>query len=552
MALFTYIVLLAILNIMLAKDCVKNNVPEQMAFEKQLRKDLSCDDFRLTPPNNTSTFTVNLMFLIRQFSVDSVAGVMTLHSWMVIRWKDERLKWDPDKYYGIKSTKMISINMWTPGIRLFNSADPNDFDRYYYVWCDLDNTGDVVCALRIIHNARCSVRLSNWPYDQQQCSFEFGAWTTKLEHFRINVTSPRFEPLVYAQYRTGWAITEHTREVNFSSERQLKKLFKLRREAAGLGAIVVYPAVVLTVLSVTTVQTMALFTYIVLLAILNITLAEDCVINNVPERMAFEKQLRKDLSCDDFRLTPPTNSSDFTVNARFIIKQFNFDSVAGVMTLQTWMYLRWKDERLKWDPDKYYGIKSTNMISIDMWNPGIRLFNSADSHDFDRFYYVWCVVINTGDVQCVVKVSHNAMCSVNLRDWPYDQQRCSFEFGAWTTKSEHFKINVTSRHIVNLEFANNGGEWAITVYSQAVHLYSERQLELFFTLRREAAGLGAIVVCPAGILTVLSITSLFLDVRRLDDVQYVINDDIEEQIVLEVPELLNEDPGSEADDEGYR
>ncbi|KAJ8705320.1 hypothetical protein PYW07_011147 [Mythimna separata] len=255
---------------------------------------------------------------------------------------------------------------------------------------------------------------------------------------------------------------------------------------------------------------MALFSYIVLLAILNIALAEDCVINNVPERMAFEKQLRKDISCDDFRHIAPNNSSDFNVNVRFILKQFTFDSIEGAMALHTWMFVRWKDERLKWDPEKYYGIDKTEMLSIKIWNPGFRLFNSADSHDFDRYYYVWCSVKNTGNVQCPLRVTHNAMCNAKLTDWPYDQQHCQFEFGAWTTKSESFKLNVSSR-AMTMWGAEYGAEWTLTDFRQEVNSSSERQLKMFFTLDREAAGLGAIVVYPAVILTVLSVTALFMD-----------------------------------------
>ncbi|KAJ8707475.1 hypothetical protein PYW08_010727 [Mythimna loreyi] len=251
---------------------------------------------------------------------------------------------------------------------------------------------------------------------------------------------------------------------------------------------------------------MALFTYIVLLAILNITLAEDCVINNVPERMAFEKQLRKDLRGHDFRLTPPNNSSDFTVNVRFSLRKFDFDSDAGVMTLHTWTFMRWKDERLKWDPEKYYGITETEMMSIYTWYPGIRLFNSADSHDLDRYYYSWCSIKNTGDVRCRKKSTYDAICSVKLRDWPYDQQQCSFEVGAW--KSDHFIINSTSRALT-MWVAAYGTEWTITDYRQELNSSFERQLKMFLTLDREAAGLGGIVVYPAAILSVLSVTMYF-------------------------------------------
>lgn len=260
-------------------------------------------------------------------------------------------------------------------------------------------------------------------------------------------------------------------------------------------------------------RTMALITYILLLAFLNVILGEECVINNVPERIAWEKQLRKDLKCNYHMYDPPgVNSSTIPVNIRFIMKYFNLNSKDEVFTIQTWTFVSWTDERLKWDPEKYFGINETEISSVYLWTPSFRLFNSADSNDFDRYFYVRCTVKSTGHVLCVPKIIHAAMCSVKLKDWPYDVQECSLEYGAGASKWINVTMNFTSRAISMLG-AEYGAEWFISDYKQEENPSSEKQLKMTFGLEREAAGLAAIVVYPSVILTALSITCIFLDVR---------------------------------------
>nr|XP_021184753.2 neuronal acetylcholine receptor subunit beta-2 [Helicoverpa armigera] len=259
---------------------------------------------------------------------------------------------------------------------------------------------------------------------------------------------------------------------------------------------------------------MAGFTYIILLLSLYTTFAKDCIINRVPEQMAFEKQLRKDLKCGYHVFDPPFgNNTTSEINVRFVMKRFSFNSDEEIFSMQSWMFISWIDERLKWDPDKYYGTTETELTSMSLWTPGFRLFNSADSNDFDRYYYVWCRVRNTGLVSCVPKITHEALCSVKLTNWPYDQQECKLEFGPWSSKWSKFSMNFTSRAITMLG-AEYGAEWFISDYRQEANFSSEKQLTMYFTLEREATGLAAIVVYPAIILTALSITCLFLDVRQ--------------------------------------
>ncbi|CAD0206274.1 unnamed protein product [Chrysodeixis includens] len=253
---------------------------------------------------------------------------------------------------------------------------------------------------------------------------------------------------------------------------------------------------------------------IIILGFLNLTLAKDCVRNDVPEHIKWEKKLRAELTCSyRFALVPPAGNQThpFTVNIRFSMKYFTFNSQEEIFTIQSLMYLSWTDERLKWNPKKFFGINETSISSVNIWTPMLRLFNSADSFDFDRFFYVRCNVQSSGRVNCRPRMVHAAICSVKLRNWPYDVQECSLEFGVYPSKWTKFRMNYTSRAI-SMFGAEYGAEWFISDYKQSGNITSDNQLKMTFVLEREAGGLAAVVVYPALILTFLSVSTLFLDV----------------------------------------
>lgn len=253
---------------------------------------------------------------------------------------------------------------------------------------------------------------------------------------------------------------------------------------------------------------------VIILSFLNLTLGKNCARNDVPEHITWEKKLKEELKCSyRFALVPPPGNEThpFTVNVRFTMKYFTFNSQMEIFTVQNLMYLSWIDERLKWDPKKFFGINETYITSVNIWTPTLRLFNAADSFDFERFYYVRCSVKSTGRVDCMPRMVHLAICSVKLKNWPYDVQECSLEFGIYPSKWTNFRMNYSSRAI-SMFGAEYGAEWFISDYKQSGNRSSDNQLKMTFVLEREAGGLAAVVVYPALILTFLTVSSLLLDV----------------------------------------
>ncbi|KAJ0171191.1 hypothetical protein K1T71_013390 [Dendrolimus kikuchii] len=254
--------------------------------------------------------------------------------------------------------------------------------------------------------------------------------------------------------------------------------------------------------------------YIVLFLFIKLSSADDCVINNIGKNASWELQLIKHLRCNyNSRYPPNTNESFVEVNAKFMMKYFNFDATEELFSIHTWLILYWVDDRLKWTPENYGGLEKIDIYNHNIWYPALRLMNGDAEFDYKDVYMVPCTIEHTGDVTCLQIIYDNTVCSTKLWDWPYDSQVCKLEVGVW--KYPMKKINIIfAKKAVNMLVAGYGGEWDITDYKQEEDQGSNTQLRIFFTLERHGEILAAITIYPAVIFGVLTLTSLMIDVRR--------------------------------------
>ncbi|KAI5722485.1 hypothetical protein M8J76_009119 [Diaphorina citri] len=90
---------------------------------KRLYDDLLSNYNRLIRPvaNNTETLTVYLgLKLSNLFELNLKSQVMTTNVWVLQKWVDYKLRWDPVDYGGVETLYVPSEHIWLPDIVLFN------------------------------------------------------------------------------------------------------------------------------------------------------------------------------------------------------------------------------------------------------------------------------------------------------------------------------------------------------------------------------------------------------------------------------------------------
>uniref|UniRef100_A0A672GW12 Neuronal acetylcholine receptor subunit beta-2-like n=1 Tax=Salarias fasciatus TaxID=181472 RepID=A0A672GW12_SALFA len=119
----------------------------------------------------------------------------------------------------------------------------------------------------------------------------------------------------------------------------------------------------------------------------------------------------------------------------------------------------WNDYRLRWDPEKYEGIKKLRIPSKHIWLPDIVLYNNADGV-YEVSFYCNAVVSNTGDIFWLPPAIYKSACAIEVQNFPFDQQNCTLKFRSWTYDHTEVDLILTSDFASRDDFTPSG-EWDI-------------------------------------------------------------------------------------------
>ncbi|XP_020496979.1 neuronal acetylcholine receptor subunit beta-2-like [Labrus bergylta] len=135
--------------------------------------------------NKSQQVTISIQVSLSQLiSVNEREQIMTTNLWLFQEWNDYRLRWDPDKYDGIKKLRIPSKNIWLPDIVLYNNAD-GVYEVSFYCNAVVSNTGDIFWLPPAIYKSACAIAVENFPFDKQNCTLKFRSWT--YDHTEVDL-----------------------------------------------------------------------------------------------------------------------------------------------------------------------------------------------------------------------------------------------------------------------------------------------------------------------------------------------------------------------------
>ncbi|XP_029353657.1 neuronal acetylcholine receptor subunit beta-2-like [Echeneis naucrates] len=139
--------------------------------------------------NKSQQVTISIQVSLSQLiSVNEREQIMTTNLWLCQEWNDYRLRWDPDKYEGIKKLRIPSKHIWLPDIVLYNNAD-GVYEVSFYCNAVVSNTGDIFWLPPAIYKSACAIEVQNFPFDQQNCTLKFRSWTYDHTELDLILTS---------------------------------------------------------------------------------------------------------------------------------------------------------------------------------------------------------------------------------------------------------------------------------------------------------------------------------------------------------------------------
>ncbi|KAL6486279.1 hypothetical protein MHYP_G00056710 [Metynnis hypsauchen] len=142
-------------------------------------------------PNTSDVVIVKFGLSIAQLiDVDEKNQMMTTNVWLKQEWNDYKLRWKPSDYDNVTSIRVPSELIWVPDIVLYNNAD-GEFAVTHMTKAHLFYTGKVRWVPPAIYKSSCSIDVTFFPFDQQNCKMKFGSWTydkAKIDLERLETT----------------------------------------------------------------------------------------------------------------------------------------------------------------------------------------------------------------------------------------------------------------------------------------------------------------------------------------------------------------------------
>ncbi|XP_004538921.2 neuronal acetylcholine receptor subunit beta-2 [Maylandia zebra] len=160
-------------------------------------------------------------------------------------------------------------------------------------------------------------------------------------------------------------------------------------------------------------------------------------------------------------IRPAVNKSQqVTVSIQVSLSQLiSVNEREQIMTTNLWLFQEWNDYRLRWDPEKYEGIKKLRIPSKLIWLPDIVLYNNADGV-YEVSFYCNAVVSSTGDIFWLPPAIYKSACAIEVQNFPFDQQNCTLKFRSWTYDHTEVDLILTSDFASRDDFTPSG-EWDI-------------------------------------------------------------------------------------------
>ncbi|XP_067649984.1 neuronal acetylcholine receptor subunit alpha-2-like [Haliotis asinina] len=166
-------------------------------------------DKRVEPfgPNTTLDVKMDLT-LVQIFDVDEKKQVLTTNCWISLYWIDAALAWQPEKYKNVTDIRIPADSIWTPDLRLRNSAEVNNqVSSSGLNNAVLVSSGIVSVSYQVILKTWCQIDVASFPMDQQHCVMTFESWTYNGDQLNISNGEGEEAPLDEYMGNGEWEVT---------------------------------------------------------------------------------------------------------------------------------------------------------------------------------------------------------------------------------------------------------------------------------------------------------------------------------------------------------
>jgi len=214
-----------------------------------------------------------------------------------------------------------------------------------------------------------------------------------------------------------------------------------------------------------------------------------------------------------------------------LIQILQIIEVEQTVKANVWLRLVWYDTRLTWDEAEYDGVPNIRLPFDSVWNPEIVLFNNANGV-YEVNYKSNVVVYPYGLVLWVPPALFVSSCSIDVRYFPFDEQKCEMIFGSWTYNSDQVRLlwydgfseTSSNPYAVMGDYARSGS-WDVTLVPGVIKTDAERKVTntvFYLHLRRKTLFFIINLIIPCVVIAILCWFTFLLPSTSGEKVGYAI------------------------------
>ncbi|KAI6224836.1 Neur-chan-LBD domain-containing protein [Aphelenchoides besseyi] len=163
-----------------------------------------------------------------------------------------------------------------------------------------------------------------------------------------------------------------------------------------------------------------------------------------------------------FYRRPVLHADDVTeVHVRASLYQVvDLDQRNNLATLSAYLDVWWMDPFMPWNRTEFSGISKTFVPARWVWKPEFYLFHSIQGRTPDYDNEAVAEVRSDGRLRMFIPITSRALCPINLRHFPFDENQCTFNIGSWSYQSKVVRLVVDDRNIFLGDFYDSQ-EWLL-------------------------------------------------------------------------------------------
>ncbi|KAL4218058.1 Neuronal acetylcholine receptor subunit [Mactra antiquata] len=209
----------------------------------------------------------------------------------------------------------------------------------------------------------------------------------------------------------------------------------------------------------------------------------------------------------DTRIRPRIDQSDTVqLTTKFVPQSLlEFDTAEQKFSILGYFRITWDDEVITWDPASYANTDSIKVPVNQIWRPSLIILKEFDGEGVvGNALSDIAKITNLGNVSWVPEGIYSVVCHVDIKYYPFDEQRCIITYYV----SDETKTTVVLNHDgkVNLDEFTENSAWVISdVETNRYLVYNTWFIDVVFKLQRRANFTTFTLIMPLLMLAFLNI-----------------------------------------------